>query len=171
MTGLILEDIPTRMWAAVTTGNGGYVKLDYRQVPVPKLDASKVLVRVLAAGISNTEIKPALAGIPKASQAAPPTFRQSSRTRLSRRRMVAGTRQHRSRSFRGPTAAGGSWSQATKLARLLNPNLSGASFISQSVCQASRRQGLRHVITVLSELSAVRWKQHPTSQNMNLPMP
>lgn len=56
MTGLILEDIPTRMWAAVTTGNGGYVKLDYRQVLVSKLDASKVLVRVLAAGINNTEI-------------------------------------------------------------------------------------------------------------------
>ena len=44
------------MWAVVTTGNGGYEKLDYRQVPVPKPDASEVLVRVLAAGMNNTEI-------------------------------------------------------------------------------------------------------------------
>ena len=56
MTGLIFEDIPTRMWAVVTTGNGGYDKLDYRQVPVPKPDAGEVLVRVLAAGMNNTEI-------------------------------------------------------------------------------------------------------------------
>ena len=30
MTGLILEDIPGKMWAVVTTGNGGYDKLEYR---------------------------------------------------------------------------------------------------------------------------------------------
>ncbi|MGC6454344.1 MAG: alcohol dehydrogenase family protein [Candidatus Puniceispirillaceae bacterium] len=44
------------MWAVVTTGNGGYDKLDYRQVPVPVPGKGEVLVRVLAAGMNNTEI-------------------------------------------------------------------------------------------------------------------
>ena len=44
------------MWAVVTAGNGGYDKLEYRQVPVPRPDAGEVLVRVLAAGMNNTEI-------------------------------------------------------------------------------------------------------------------
>ena len=48
--------IPTTMKAVVTTGNGGYDKLDYRDVPVPQPAAGEVLVRVLAAGINNTEI-------------------------------------------------------------------------------------------------------------------
>lgn len=56
MTSLIFEDIPTVMWAVVTTGNGGYDKLEYRQVPVPVPGAGEVLVRVLAAGMNNTEI-------------------------------------------------------------------------------------------------------------------
>ena len=30
MTALHFEDIPAEMWAVVTTGNGGYDKLDYR---------------------------------------------------------------------------------------------------------------------------------------------
>lgn len=44
------------MMAVVTTGNGGYDKLDYREVPLPSLNSGEVLVRVLAAGINNTEI-------------------------------------------------------------------------------------------------------------------
>ncbi len=44
------------MWAVVTTGNGGYDKLEYRQVPIPHLDAGEVLLKVLAAGVNNTEI-------------------------------------------------------------------------------------------------------------------
>ena len=56
MTALHFEDIPAEMWAVVTTGNGGYDKLDYRQVPVPVPGAGEVLVRVLAAGMNNTEI-------------------------------------------------------------------------------------------------------------------
>lgn len=42
--------------AVITTGNGGYDQLDCRQVPVPKPAAAEVLVRVLAAGMNNTEI-------------------------------------------------------------------------------------------------------------------
>ena len=45
-----------RMKAVVTTGNGGYDKLEYRDVPVPIPDKNEVLLKVLAAGINNTEI-------------------------------------------------------------------------------------------------------------------
>ena len=44
------------MKAVVTTGNGGYDKLDYRDVPVPVAGDGEVLLRVLAAGVNNTEI-------------------------------------------------------------------------------------------------------------------
>lgn len=44
------------MMAVVTTGNGGYDKLDYREVPVPVPGPGEVLLRVLAAGVNNTEI-------------------------------------------------------------------------------------------------------------------
>lgn len=44
------------MKAIVTTGNGGYDKLVYKDVPVPTLEPGEVLVKVLAAGMNNTEI-------------------------------------------------------------------------------------------------------------------
>lgn len=44
------------MKAVVTTGNGGYDKLEYRDVPVPQPRAGEALLQVLAAGINNTEI-------------------------------------------------------------------------------------------------------------------
>ena len=44
------------MKAVVTTGNGDYDKLDYRDVPVPRPLAGEVLLKVLAAGVNNTEI-------------------------------------------------------------------------------------------------------------------
>ncbi len=44
------------MKAVVTVGNGGYDKLVYKDVPVPIIDAEEVLVKVLAAGVNNTEI-------------------------------------------------------------------------------------------------------------------
>ena len=46
----------TTMKAVVTTGNGGYDKLDYREVAVPTLAPGEVLLQVLAAGVNNTEI-------------------------------------------------------------------------------------------------------------------
>lgn len=46
----------TRMKAVVTTGNGGYDKLAYCEVPIPTLEAGEVLLQVLAAGVNNTEI-------------------------------------------------------------------------------------------------------------------
>lgn len=49
-------DLPVTMKAIVTTGHGGYDKLAYRDVPVPKLAPGEVLLQVLAAGVNNTEI-------------------------------------------------------------------------------------------------------------------
>jgi len=42
--------------AVVTTGNGGFDKLHYREVPLPELGTGEVLIKVLAAGVNNTEI-------------------------------------------------------------------------------------------------------------------
>jgi NADPH:quinone reductase-like Zn-dependent oxidoreductase len=44
------------MMAVVTTGTGGYDRLDYRRVPKPVPGAGEVLLRVLAAGVNNTDI-------------------------------------------------------------------------------------------------------------------
>jgi NADPH:quinone reductase-like Zn-dependent oxidoreductase len=44
------------MKAVVTTGNGGYDKIEYREVPVPMLAPGEILLEVLAAGVNNTEI-------------------------------------------------------------------------------------------------------------------
>ncbi len=44
------------MKAVVTIGNGGYDKLDYRDVPIPVLESGELLLKVLAAGVNNTEI-------------------------------------------------------------------------------------------------------------------
>jgi len=51
-----ISDCKETMKAVVTTGNGGYEKLDYRDVPVPTLGPGEVLIQVLAAGVNNTEI-------------------------------------------------------------------------------------------------------------------
>ncbi len=44
------------MTAVVTTGNGGFDKLEIRRVPIPEPTDDAVRIRVLAAGINNTEI-------------------------------------------------------------------------------------------------------------------
>lgn len=44
------------MKAMVTTGQGGYARLVWCDVPLPALQAGEVLLRVLAAGINNTDI-------------------------------------------------------------------------------------------------------------------
>lgn len=46
---------PTMM-AVVTTGNGGFDKLVYREVKRPEPGPGEVLLRVLSAGVNNTEI-------------------------------------------------------------------------------------------------------------------
>lgn len=61
----LLNDSPGRfdlnsdrpvMKAIVTTGNGGYEKLLYRDVPIPVPGNGDMLLKVLAAGVNNTEI-------------------------------------------------------------------------------------------------------------------
>ncbi len=42
--------------AVITTGNGGYDKLVYREAPIPVPAPGEVLLQVLAAGVNNTEI-------------------------------------------------------------------------------------------------------------------
>lgn len=44
------------MKAIVTTGNGGYDRLVYKEVPIPEIGQGEVLIKVLAAGVNNTEI-------------------------------------------------------------------------------------------------------------------
>jgi NADPH:quinone reductase-like Zn-dependent oxidoreductase len=44
------------MKAVVTTGTGGYEKLHYGDVPIPIPRPGEVLLRVLAAGVNNTDI-------------------------------------------------------------------------------------------------------------------
>ncbi len=44
------------MTAVVTIGNGGYEMLDVREVPIPEPGPDEARLRVLAAGINNTEI-------------------------------------------------------------------------------------------------------------------
>lgn len=51
-----ITNCKSMMKAVVTTGNGGYDKLVYRDVPVPVPGPGEVLIKVLAAGVNNTEI-------------------------------------------------------------------------------------------------------------------
>ena len=55
-TDLAAMQLPLSMKAVVTTGNGGYDRLVWSDVPVPRVGPGEVLLRVLAAGVNNTEI-------------------------------------------------------------------------------------------------------------------
>ncbi len=50
------KDNRKTMKAVVTSGNGGYDKLQCRVVGLPALEPGEVLLQVLAAGVNNTEI-------------------------------------------------------------------------------------------------------------------
>jgi NADPH:quinone reductase-like Zn-dependent oxidoreductase len=52
----VLRSGQKTMKAVVTTGNGDYDQLDYREVPMPVIGPGELLLRVLAAGVNNTEI-------------------------------------------------------------------------------------------------------------------
>jgi len=52
-----MSHLPDKMTAVLLTGHGGFEKLEYRDdVDVPGVGADKVLLRVLAAGVNNTDI-------------------------------------------------------------------------------------------------------------------
>ena len=44
------------MLAVVTTGNGGFERLEIQSIPIPELGPGEVLLQVLAAGVNNTDI-------------------------------------------------------------------------------------------------------------------
>ena len=49
--------IPQKMSAVLTIGHGGFDVLDFRSdVEVPKPKSNQVLIKVLGAGINNTDI-------------------------------------------------------------------------------------------------------------------
>ena len=50
------EPIAEEMMAVVTTGEGGYEKLAFRSVQTPTLKPGYILLKVLAAGVNNTDI-------------------------------------------------------------------------------------------------------------------
>jgi len=66
--------VPTSMMAVVTTGNGGYDKLDYREVPTPVPASGHVLLKVHAAGVNNTEINTRLGWYSSSVESATASF-------------------------------------------------------------------------------------------------
>ncbi len=80
------------MEAVVTTGTGGYEKLDYCNVPIPLPRPDEVLLRVLAAGVNNTDINTRLG------------WYSSS---------VQGGTEHLSETVNEPDIEDGGWNQAT----------------------------------------------------------
>ncbi|MFK7858818.1 MAG: alcohol dehydrogenase family protein [Granulosicoccus sp.] len=52
----VITDHERTMMAVITTGNGGYEMLDYREVPIPTPASGEVLLQVLAAGVNNTDV-------------------------------------------------------------------------------------------------------------------
>ena len=66
-----MSSIPETMAAVLLTGHGGLDKLEYREdVPVPQPKMGEVLIRVLAAGINNTDINTRTAWYSKTNEGA-----------------------------------------------------------------------------------------------------
>jgi len=84
------------MKAIVTTGNGGYEKLEYRDVPIPKLSSNEILLQVLAAGVNNTEINTRLGWY-------------SSKVTMSTEALTSGEKEKHEAKIQGD----GGWNEAT----------------------------------------------------------
>jgi len=91
-----IRDCRATMKAVVTTGNGGYEKLEYRDVPIPELASNEVLLKVLAAGVNNTEINTRLGWY-------------SSKVTTSTEALKAGDREKQEAKTQGD----GGWNEAT----------------------------------------------------------
>ena len=66
-----MSSIPETMAAVLLTGHGGFDKLEYREdVTVPQPKMGEVLIRVLAAGINNTDINTRTAWYSKTNEGA-----------------------------------------------------------------------------------------------------
>jgi NADPH:quinone reductase-like Zn-dependent oxidoreductase len=91
-----LTDCKAIMKAVVTIGNGGYEKLDYRDVPIPALGPEEVLLQVLSAGVNNTEINTRLGWY-------------SSKVTTSTEELTTGAREKKEAEVQGD----GGWNEAT----------------------------------------------------------
>ena len=91
-----LTDCKATMKAVVTTGNGGYEKLVYQDVPIPALGPKEVLLQVLAAGVNNTEINTRLGWY-------------SSKVTTSTEELTTGKREKKEAHAQGD----GGWNEAT----------------------------------------------------------
>lgn len=66
---MVIRDIPDVMSGVVLTGHGGPEKLEYRtDLPVPSPAAGEVLIRVMAAGVNNTDINTRVGWYSKSQQ-------------------------------------------------------------------------------------------------------
>ena len=100
------------MKAVVTTGNGGYEMLDYRDVPRPQAEPGELLLKVLAAGVNNTEIN----------------------TRLGwySSKVTDGTEQAAASTGQATAVEDGGWNQSTPF-----PFIQGTDCCGEVVAQAS----------------------------------
>ncbi|MBC8368154.1 alcohol dehydrogenase family protein [bacterium] len=80
----------------LTSANGGYEKLDYRDVPIPALGPKEVLLQVLSAGVNNTEINTRLGWY-------------SSKVTTSTEELTTGEREKKEAEVQGD----GGWNEAT----------------------------------------------------------
>jgi hypothetical protein len=87
------------MKAVVTTGNGDYDRLDYRDVPIPQIGPGEVLLKVLAAGVNNTEINTRLGWYSSSVDSGTEQFPRVIVMRTNSR-MAAGTRRRLFHLFR-----------------------------------------------------------------------
>jgi NADPH:quinone reductase-like Zn-dependent oxidoreductase len=109
------NDRPT-MKAVITTANGGYEMLDYREVPRPEAGPGELLLKVLAAGVNNTEINTRLG------------WYSSS--------VTAGTEQAAAGSGEETEVADGGWNEATPF-----PFIQGTDCCGEVVTQAGDVDG------------------------------
>ena len=77
--------------AVVTTGNGGYDRLEYKSISIPVPASDEVLLRVLAFGVNNTEINTRLGWYSSSVEAVQIAFRSHSLSTKNTKQMEAGT--------------------------------------------------------------------------------
>lgn len=140
------------MKAVVTTGNGGYEKLDYRDVPIPVPGPGEVLLRVLAPGLITQRSIHGLVGIPRRFKVAPSNYLK--RTMDRRLMTVAGTSQHPSPSSRGRIAAG----KSSPGGRVRRARRLESEFLSGPVC----------VLTALILWIISGWHRISTGHSLNM---
>ena len=97
-----IKDCKATMKAIVTTGIGGYEKLNYRDVPLPKLTSNEVLLQVIAAGVNNTEINVRRSWYSSTASMSTevPANGEKEKRAAKKRKVVAGMRRHHFHSFR-----------------------------------------------------------------------